>query len=94
MSDVTDDINDLKNISVVDEPQFDIMLKWVGFAVTFVVILLVMIYVSSYFARGSGRYIDRRHERGINILQHVDDYSYKFNHDEYDEEYGEDYSDK
>ena len=88
MSDL--DVNDLKNISVIDEPQFDIMLKWVGFAVTFVVILLVMIYVSSYFARGSGRYIHKRHERGVNILSEVEPTSYEFKHDEYDEEYRDD----
>ena len=84
------DVSDLKNISIIDEPQFNIMLKWVGFAVTFVVILLVMIYVSSYFARGSGRYIHKRHERGVNILSAADPKSYKFTHDEYDEEYNDD----
>ena len=60
-------IEDLKNISVVDEPQFDIALKWLGFAITFVVMLLILIYVSSYFSRKTGRYIHPKHERGIRL---------------------------
>ncbi len=92
-----DNIEDLKNIEVIDEPQFDIMCKWLGFAVTFVVMLLVLIYASSYFARGSGRYIDRRHERGVSVMdrraknKYQSDHrsKYAFKHDIYDEEYDE-----
>ena len=81
-----DDIEDLKNIEVIDEPQFDIMCKWLGFVITFVVMLLVLIYVSSYFARGNGRYIDRRHERGVSVM----DRRVK-NNDRYDDEYDDEY---
>ena len=70
-------IEDLKNISVVDEPQFDIALKWLGFAITFVVMLLILIYVSSYFSRKTGRYIHPKHERGIRLSDYKSQPGYK-----------------
>jgi hypothetical protein len=67
-----DDLDNLKHIKVIDEPYEDITKKWIGFVVTFMVMLLVLIYLSSYFARGTGKYIHKNHERGISVLDKYD----------------------
>jgi hypothetical protein len=67
-------VEDLKNIRVVDEPQFDIALKWLGFAITFVVMLMVLIYVSSYFARSNRTFIDDKYEKGVSAMDRYDDW--------------------